>query len=128
MRTFALAVALLLCGLRPASADDSGGFAAAIQLSVGSGSWTDVAIGSWNLVDDNASATPSRIVSLACVNTHSGQDLFILLRASSSEATTAALRLAPGKSVVFDVLLSVETLSFRGGGASTTADCYGVLR
>lgn len=92
-----------------------------LTLSVGA-AWSDQAIAAWAATGPYSIASTDRIAQLVVKNTHATQNLFVLLRASAAEATTAAHYVGAGAAQTFELWGGyVGTISFQGSGAATTA-------
>ena len=95
------------------------------QASVGA-AWVDVASAAFDsLVLAGKVGVGSPMLEVTVVNTHLAQILYVLLRTSAAEATTAALPVQAGGVVTIPTRLSargsaVVSISLQGSGATTT--------
>ena len=90
----------------------------AISQNVG---WTDRAPTAFSAVTVRALAATDQVSWVTIVNTHATQHLYLLLRASAAEATTAAIEIRAGASFTLDLWgLGVATIATNASGAATT--------
>lgn len=89
-----------------------------------SGSWIDATYTAWTSISSATLASTDVIYSLSVQNTHASQTIYLLLKANSSEATSAAHPIGPGAVLNLDLYgQGCQVLSFQGSGASTTCRC-----
>ena len=93
---------------------------AAYSFSQGA-SWDDVAVADHSAVGAYSPVSTDRIGTILVVNTHATQHIYLLLRASAAEATTAAIEVRAGAALALDIWgANAGVIAVQGSGVATT--------
>ena len=122
------ALALLLCVLAPSASAQAPGRPPVAGTKVGhyaasqgSAAWDNVAVADWASAGPYTIAATDRVAELTVVNTDAANHLYVLLRTSAAEATTAAIEVRAGAALTLDTWgQNVQIIAVRGSAVAAT--------